>query len=129
MNRIHKLALAAALAGAALVAQAEPRTLNDKVYSEAQAESGEALYETHCLACHDKKYFRPVLKRWEGQSLGVFYTVMITSMPESNPGALPLDEYADILAYILSLSRYPAGDEPLAADQASMGDIMIANRK
>ena len=119
----------AALIAAAFVVQAEPRTLNDKVYSDAQAESGEALYETHCLACHDKKYFRPVLKRWEGQSLGIFYTVMITSMPESNPGALPLNEYADILAYILSLSRYPAGDEALSADQAAMNDITIANRK
>ncbi len=129
MNRWTRIGLAAALIGLAFSAQAEPRTLNDKVFSESQADSGEALYKEHCLACHDKKYFRPVLNRWEGQSLGIFYTIMITSMPESNPGALPLEEYADILAYILSLSRYSAGDEPLASDPDALADITIAKRK
>ncbi len=108
---------------------ADPRTLNDAIYTEAQADSGEELYKTHCLACHDKKYFRPVLKRWNGQPLGVFYTVMVTSMPESNPGALSLDEYSDILAYILSLSRYPSGEEELASAMESLHEITIANRK
>lgn len=129
MNRLAKLALAAVFVGLALSAQAEQRTLNDKVFTDAQADSGEALYKEHCLTCHDKKYFRPVLNRWEGQSLGIFYTIMITSMPESNPGALPLDQYADILAYILSLSRYPAGDQVLASDPDALGDITIAKRK
>lgn len=119
----------AALGAAGPLASAESRTPNDGIYTEAQAESGEALYEQHCIACHDKRYFRPVLKRWEGQSLGIFYTVMITSMPESNPGALPLDEYADILAYILSLSRYPEGDTPLDAAPEAMQSITIADRK
>lgn len=117
------------LAGLASLAMADPRTINDGIYTEAQAESGEALYEQHCIACHDKRYFRPVLSRWDGQSLGVFYTVMITSMPESNPGALPLTEYADILAYILSLSRYPEGDAALDAAPDALQDITIAKRK
>lgn len=114
---------------APLALQAEPRTLNDGIYTEAQAESGEALYKDQCLTCHDKKYFRPVLKRWEGQSLGVFYTVMFSSMPESNPGSLALEDYADILAYILSLSRYPEGDTALASAPEAMNEITIANRK
>ena len=50
-------------------------------------------------------------------------------MPESNPGALPLDQYADILAYILSLSRYAPGDTPLASDPDALADITIAKRK
>lgn len=108
---------------------ADPRTLNDAIYTKAQAESGEDLYKTHCLTCHDKKYFRPVLKRWSGQPLGVFYTVMVTSMPESNPGSLSLEEYRDILAYILSLSRYPAGEDELASAIESLHDISIAERK
>jgi mono/diheme cytochrome c family protein len=117
------------LLSAALTAGADPRTINDAIYSETQAESGENLYAEHCLTCHDKKYFRPVLRRWEGQPLGVFYTVMVTSMPQSNPGALALDEYADILAYILSLSRYPAGDDPLQSEPEALNEVMIAERK
>lgn len=128
MRQRITLALATILVAFALNAQAEQRTINDRIFSEAQADSGEALYKEHCLTCHDKKYFRPVLKRWEGQSLGIFYTIMITSMPESNPGALPLDQYADILAYILSLSRYPSGDAPLGSDPNGMNEISIAKR-
>ncbi len=69
-------------------ASADPRTVNDGVYSKAQAKIGEKLYTDHCLLCHDKKYFRPILKRWEGQSLSILFTVMSTSMPENNPGFL-----------------------------------------
>lgn len=115
------------LAAAAVLA--EPRTINDGVFTEDQAERGEELYKTHCLTCHDTRYFRPVLRRWEGQPLGVLYMVMITSMPESNPGALPLDEYADILAYILSLSRYDEGESVLPSTPEALNEITIAKRK
>ncbi len=63
-----------------VAATADPRTVNDAVYSKAQAKVGEKLYTDHCLLCHDKKYFRPVLKRWEGQTLSILFTVMSTSM-------------------------------------------------
>ena len=90
------------------------------VYTKDQAKSGKALYEMHCGTCHDNKYFRPVLKRWHGQNLSIFYDVMSTSMPESNPGGLRDSQYLDILAYIFSRSRYPAADEPLTLEKVSM---------
>lgn len=125
-----KLIAATALClGLVTVAAADPRTINDAVYSKAQAELGEELYKDNCLTCHDKKYFRPVLKRWDGQPLSTFFTVMSASMPESNPGSLPDKEYLDILAYILSLSRYPAGDDNLHNDTGGLNEITIANRK
>ncbi len=111
------------------IAHAEPRTINDAIYSKAQAEIGAQLYKEHCLICHDKKYFRPVLKAWDGRSLEVFFTVMSASMPESNPGALLEKEYVDILAYILSLGRYPAGDTELDYKDGALNEITIANRK
>ena len=110
-------------------AHAEPATINDGVYTEAQAEAGEELYRVNCLTCHDKRYFRPVLRRWEGQPLGLFFTVMSASMPESNPGSLPDDQYVDILAYILSLSRYPDGDSDLVSADGALDAITIAKRK
>ena len=90
------------------------------VYTKDQAKSGKALYEVHCGTCHDNKYFRPVLKRWHGQNLSIFYDVMSTSMPESNPGGLRDSQYLDILAYIFSRSRYPAAEEPLTLDKVAM---------
>jgi len=113
----------------AAAASADPRTTNDAVYSKAQAKVGEQLYKDQCLICHDKKYFRPVFKAWDGQSLGVFNTVMSASMPESNPGALPQKDYVDILAYILSLNRYPAGDGDLSDKNGELSEITIAQRK
>lgn len=114
---------------AAAQSHADPRTINDGIYTEEQAEAGEELYAEHCLTCHDKKYFRPVLKAWEGQPLGVLYTVMSASMPETNPGALPRADYVDILAYILSLSRYPAGDVELDYRDGVLDEIVISGRE
>ncbi len=110
-------------------AAAEPRTVNDQVYNKAQAKIGEKLYADECLLCHDKKYFRPVLKRWEGQPISVLFTVMSTSMPESNPGFLTEKEYVDILAYILSLSRYAAGDAELDYKDGALDELTVEARK
>ncbi|MGE0621366.1 MAG: hypothetical protein AB7I04_17320 [Pseudomonadales bacterium] len=93
------------------------------VYTKAQAKAGEDLFEEHCQLCHDDKYFRPVLKRYDGQTAGVLFDVMAASMPESNPGGLLDGEYVDIMAYIFSRSRYPVGDEPLTV--AALPSITI----
>ena len=127
MNHMKYSALTMILV--ALAAWAEPRSVNDGVYTRDQAKTGEALYAEHCLQCHDKKYFRPVLKRFEGQPIGIMYTVMSTSMPESNPGYLSEQEYVDILAYILSLSRYPRGDAPLEYENGALNALMIEARQ
>jgi len=110
-------------------ANADPRTINDGVYTKEQAKVGEVLYTQHCILCHDKKYFRPVLKRWEGQPIGVLFTVMSTSMPENNPGFLSEKEYVDILAYVLSLSRYAAGDAELDHTNGALAEVMVEARQ
>lgn len=115
------------LAGGSAIA--DPRTVNDGVFSEAQAEVGEQLYTDNCILCHDKKYFRPVLKRWEGQPISVLFTVMSASMPENNPGFLSEKEYVDILAYILSLSRYAAGDTELDYKDGVLDELIVEARQ
>lgn len=115
------------LAGESAIA--DPRTVNDGVFSEAQAEVGEQLYADNCILCHDKKYFRPVLKRWEGQPISVLFTVMSASMPENNPGFLSEKEYVDILAYILSLSRYAAGDTELDYKDGVLDELIVEARQ
>ena len=118
-----------AMMGVPAQSLADPRTVNDGVYTEDQADAGETLYTGQCLICHDKKYFRPVLKRWEGQSLSILFTVMSTSMPESNPGFLSEKEYVDILAYILSLSRYAPGDTELTYENGALDEVIVEARK
>ena len=102
---------------------ARPQDVGDGVYTRQQASSGERLYRTHCIACHDRNYFGPVLKAWAGQPLSVLYETLYWSMPQSNPGGLQEDEYLAVLAYALSLNRLPAGDEELTA--ARLPTILI----
>lgn len=109
-------------------ATADPRTINDAIYSRAQAEIGKQLYKEHCLICHDKKYFRPVFKAWDGRSLDELFALMRASMPENNPGMLLDKEYVDILAYILSLGRYSAGDTELDYEDGALKETTIAKR-
>ena len=122
------LMFAASLVLCDVSAAAGGRTVNDGIYTRDQAKVGEVLYIQHCLLCHDKKYFRPVLKRWEGQPISILYMVMATSMPESNPGFLSEKEYVDILAYILSLSRYTKGDTALDYRDGALDKLIIEPR-
>ena len=39
-----------------MIVYPENTTTNDRIYSKEQAKSGEELYKTNCLICHDKKY-------------------------------------------------------------------------
>ena len=54
---------------------------------------------------------------------------MMTSMPESNPGFLTEKEYADILAYILSLSRYTPGDTELDYKDGALTELTVEARQ
>ena len=111
------------------IAAADPRTVNDGVFTREQAKVGEKLYAQHCLLCHDKKYYRQVLKGFEGQPLDILFTVMSTSMPETNPGFLTEKENVDILAYALSLSRYAPGDAELDYQDGALSEITVAPRQ
>jgi mono/diheme cytochrome c family protein len=127
--RITRIVVAAAALLAIGSAGAEPRSVNDGVYTKEQAKVGEQLYMAHCILCHDKKYFRPILKRWEGQPIGVMFTVMSASMPENNPGFMSEKEYVDILAYVLSLSRYAPGDTELDYQDGVLDELIVEARQ
>ncbi|MEZ5557966.1 MAG: cytochrome c [Pseudomonadales bacterium] len=127
LGRSARLALAAA--GAVLVvatAGAAARSTLDGVYTDQQAKQGKKLFEQHCMMCHDRNYFQPVLRAWEGQPVGLLYETLIATMPETNPGGLLDREYESIVAYIFSRSSYPTGEEALRGGR-SLHEIVIAN--
>lgn len=125
--RLARSSFAVLIVALSLCADAKHRTTIDAVYSKQQAKTGERLYQEHCLICHDKKYFQPVLKVWSGQSVATFLQMMSATMPESDPGSLGEKEYVDILAYIFSLSKFPAGEELLENRGGILDEIIIAN--
>jgi len=113
----------------------------DGVYSETQARRGAAIYDSPCGKCHgyrlngapddpDMISTRPIagpkfLRDWDGVSLATLYAYTRTTMPANNPGFLSDGEYADLLAYMLSVSGAPAGEHDLSPDPGRLAGIVI----
>ena len=65
------------------------------------------------------------LRDWEGRSLATLFEYTRATMPESNPGSLTDQEYVDVIAYMLSVSGMPAGDDELRPDPPSLARATI----
>ena len=104
----------------ALAAQTERRTVRDGVFSAAQAQRGARVFESICTSCHDIAEFTgpgAYLEDVEGESIWETFEFVSSEMPEDDPGSLELEEYAAVLAYILSVYGLPSGTRDLAAEQ------------
>ncbi len=105
-------------------ALAEARTINDGVFTQAQVNAGKATYDTACKTCHDMRFYRDALKSWDGQPVLWMWETILGTMPADNPGSLMLEEYTDVVAYILSENGFPTGESALDPD-GNMADITI----
>lgn len=87
----------------------------DGVFSPAQASRGEQTFRQVCAACHDTGEFSGGRFRltWVGQTAGDLFDTIATLMPEGDPGSLRPAEYASVVAYLLQLNGYPAGEVEL----------------
>lgn len=133
------LLLASLAASAGVAAESNTashtRSVQDGVYTEAQALRGEASYRTHCVECHGEDlrgaHMTPSMVgigfafRWRNRDLHEFYEGMRTTMPQSAPGGLSADVYADLVAFILARNGYPAGDGELPTRADDMRGIVI----
>lgn len=112
--------------GAAPAVAADPalsRSIDDGVYSDAQAERGRALYLAQCASCHGDDLtgmgFAPglvgteFLSLWTGQTIRDFYSRIRTTMPEADPGSLSPAETIDIVSYLFEANGFPSGPEEL----------------
>lgn len=88
-------------------------------YTAAQAAAGKTAFDADCAVCHGNtltngtmgpplagEAFRTV---WAGQSVRALYDTAKT-MPPANPGSLSDQTYASIVAYILQVNGYAAGE-------------------
>lgn len=111
------------------------KTTQDNVFSTAQAARGQTLYAQKCAACHMADLSgnataipltgRSFTRTWNGHTLGEFYTVTSTTMPQGNGGSLSPDAYADIVAYILKANGLPAGKDDIKSDSRILSLIRI----
>jgi mono/diheme cytochrome c family protein len=105
------------------------------VYTADQAKRGQAVYSDSCAKCHlddlSGGATSPPLKGadflsgWKGKSVGALFDEVRMTMPFDSPGSLTAAQYADVLAYLFSENKYPAGDKELDKDPAPLQQIKI----
>ena len=82
------------------------RSVRDGVYTEAQAERGHVTFRDVCSVCHPDPLWRPT---WKAKRVGELYRFVSRFMPDDNPRSLTSREVVDVLAYIFSANKLPAG--------------------
>ena len=113
----------------------------DGVFTEAQANRGQAVYPGACGTCHGRRLngapedpdmrSTPPLARarflrvWEGRSLATLFEYTRATMPENNPNSMTEQEYVDVIAYMLTVGGMPAGDDELQPDPQSLARVVI----
>jgi mono/diheme cytochrome c family protein len=122
----------AVLAAAAWVnlVSAQGTLASSGVYTAAQADRGMSIYDGQCASCHELSRFKgkDFASAWTDKPLTDLHTA-VKSMPMDNPGSLNPQEYADILAYFLSINGYPAGQAELKGDDAAIGAVKVDVKK
>lgn len=122
------------LAAQASVPPSAQRSLKDGVFTEEQAERGRQVYAMACTYCHrddlsgNEDGAPPLrgpafLDRWKDRSISELYFVTMETMPQDEPKSLSVNEYADIVAYLLKRNEAPAGAIELPADMAVLEGI------
>jgi mono/diheme cytochrome c family protein len=114
---------------------APERSTADGVYTEDQANRGQALFGRKCHECHGDTLeggsLAPSLRGseflalWHGKPLRRLYSRIISTMPPDDAGSLSESETLDLVALVLRTNGSPAGSRPLA-DADELNSIVVA---
>ena len=120
-------------------AQPPTKSIWDGVFTEAQATRGKALYSENCASCHGGELtggeMAPPLAGgefmagWDGLTIGDLFERVRISMPQNAPGSLSGQQNADILAFIFSASKFPAGQSELPKEAGILKQIKFEVKK
>lgn len=143
-----KLKLAvAAIIGAAVIgafslrlrAQGTTSSVWDGVYTQAQADRGQAQYNSECASCHGDQLnggeMAPPLaggefmSNYNGLTVGDLFERTRTTMPPGTPNKMSREAKVDVIAYMLFYNKFPAGDKELPLQTAMMNAIKIEAEK
>jgi quinoprotein glucose dehydrogenase len=103
------------------------------VYTADQAKRGQVLYAENCASCHGDTLAGndPIpslsgadfLSKWK--TVGDLFDKTSTSMPAMAPGSLTGVQVSEVLAYMLSVNKYPAGSAELPGKLEPLMEIKI----
>jgi S-disulfanyl-L-cysteine oxidoreductase SoxD len=134
------LVFAVAIAGAIGMSAQETRSVWDGVYTEAQAKRGEAIYFDKCVRCHGATLaggtdgagplFGPTFNgNWNGVPLGQMLDRVRATMPQDKPATLSRQQTADVLTFIFSANKIPAGKTELPRNAEMLNMIQFKASK
>ena len=113
-----------ALAALAVTVDAgQTRSAWDGIYTDTQARRGKDLYHDACESCHAPdlsggKVVPAVIgesftAKWSELTVGKLFERVLVTMPVDDPSRVGRDATADIVAFILRVNGFPAGDREL----------------
>ncbi|MBK9165904.1 MAG: PQQ-dependent sugar dehydrogenase [Bryobacterales bacterium] len=103
-------------------------------FSAAQVAAGREAYTARCAVCHGSTmtngaYGTPLAgdyfkNKWHGQSVRSLFDKSKT-MPPADPASLPDATYASLVAYMLEMNGFKAGDAELPAGGEALDSMAI----
>jgi len=117
------LTLGTALATTLQTSSAERKTIWNGVYTDAQATTGQPIYEEFCRGCHGVNLEggasqgapplrgEKFMENWREDNLGSLFTKIRTTMPRRDSKVLTDGEALHLVAYILRANEFPTGFE------------------
>jgi mono/diheme cytochrome c family protein len=103
-------------------------------FTAGQAAAGKTAYNSNCAVCHGSTLtngtFAPPLAgeyfktAWFGRTIKAFYG-RAKAMPPASPASLPEATYVDIVAYILEVNGFKAGDVRLPGRDEELDKMAI----
>jgi mono/diheme cytochrome c family protein len=96
-------------------------------YTSRQASRGAGLFRDNCVSCHASSEFTGASfeRRWRNRAVADIYEFVLYSMPDDNPGGLPEQTYADIIAYVLEMNDFPAGNSELPTSMEALMEMKM----
>ena len=128
----------AAVTGRGTVSAQQTKSQWDGVYTQDQAKRGEGFYAQDARPATDRIWpaaTAPGLtggefsSNWNDLSLGELFERMRISMPQNAPGSLSRQQNADILAFVLFKSNFPAGATELPTQTEMLNGIKFVASK
>lgn len=112
-----------------------PRSVWDGVYTVEQQERGQSFYNQQCAACHGDMLTGgesapalaggEFLANWNGLTVGDLFERIRKTMPLNKPGRLTRQVNVDIVAYILSVNRFPPAGTELPRETELLKQIRL----
>jgi alcohol dehydrogenase (cytochrome c) len=124
-------AAVASLHGAGQQTRAADAGSRPRLFTEAQATSGKAVYERSCAACHGAALLDGTAPRLAGPAfqaswgdprvtLDDLFFIIRTTMPPQASSTLSPQDRAAVFAYILSANGYASGPSSLTANSVEL---------